>query len=266
MKKFMIIDGSSIFYRSFYAMPNLTAPSGEPTGAVVGFANIVLKLLRDFSPDYAAVALDTPKKTFRAEIFEEYKATREKMPDELANQISLLHEFAEILGLKTVASPGYEADDIIGTLANLAKENFSVDIVTGDRDALQLINSSVRVLLTKNTSIEIYNEEKFFADYGFEPKKLVDFKGLSGDSSDNIPGVAGIGPKTATKLIQDFGSVENAIEHADEIAGKKIRESLKNSADIAKLSKKLAQIEIAVPNINFDVSEILNVCKIFLRF
>ena len=252
MQKFMIFDGSSIFYRAFYAMPPLTSPSGEPTGAVTGFANIILKLLREYQPDFAAVAMDTPKKTFRAEMFADYKGTREKIPDELAAQIPFLQEFCKVLGLKTIAVEGFEADDIIGTLATQAAENFSVDIVTGDRDSLQLINSSVRVLFTKNTKVEVYDEEKFLAEYGFEPKKLVDFKGLSGDASDNIPGVSGIGAKTATKLLQDFGDLENILNNVENISAKKVRENLKNSVEIAKLSKKLAQIDCAVPNVNFD--------------
>ena len=165
MQKFMIFDGSSIFYRAFFAMPPLTAPSGEPTGALAGFANIVLKILREYNPDFAAVALDKSKKTFRAEISADYKANREKIPDDLAAQFPLMKNFCEVLGLKTVEAEGFEADDVIGTLATQAAENFSVEIVTGDRDALQLINSSTKVLLNKNTKIEVYDEEKFFGEY-----------------------------------------------------------------------------------------------------
>ena len=256
MQKFMIIDGSSIFYRAFYAMPSLTSPSGEPTGAVTGFANIILKLLREYKPDFVAVAMDTPKKTFRAEIFADYKATREKIPDELGAQIPLLKEFCEVAGMKTIAVEGFEADDIIGTLATqaLTTDNLPLTtyIVTGDRDALQLINSSTKVLLTKNTKVEVYDEEKFLAEYGFAPKKLVDFKGLSGDSSDNIPGIFGIGAKTATKLLQEFGDMENILSNVEKISAKKIRENIKSSIDIARLSKKLAQIDCAVPNVFFS--------------
>ena len=195
MKKFLIIDGSSIFYRAFYAMPPLTAPSGEPTGALVGFANIILRILREYSPDLAAVALDTAKETFRNELFPEYKATRPKMPDELAAQLPLLKEFIEVLGIKTCAAPDYEADDIIGTLATQADGKFLVEILTGDRDALQLINSTTRVLLNKGSNVYAYDEKKFFKEYEFAPSLLVDFKSLRGDPSDNIPGVKGIGNK-----------------------------------------------------------------------
>lgn len=255
MKKFLIIDGSSIFYRAFYAMPALTAPGGEPTGAVVGVANIILKVLREFSPDLAAVALDAAKETFRNKLFAEYKATRQAMPDELAAQLPLLKNFFELLGLKTCAAIGYEADDIIGTLATQACENFSVDILTGDRDALQLINPTIQVLLSKNTGVEVYDEKRFTEEYGFAPPLLVDFKGLCGDQSDNIPGVHGIGSKTATKLIKDFGTVENILERREEIKAKKPHDALKNFADAAVLSKKLAQIVRDVPEIIFDAAK-----------
>jgi len=266
MQKLMIIDGSGIFYRAFFAMPPLTAPSGEPTGAVAGFANTILKLLREYSPDFAVVAMDTSRKTFRTELFADYKATRDKMPDELGAQIPLLKEFCEVLGLKTVAAENYEADDIIGTISQLAAKNSQLTtyIVTGDRDSLQLINDSVRVLLTKGTKVEVYDEEKFFAEYGFEPKKLVDFKGLSGDKSDNIPGVSGIGPKTAIKLLQEFGDLENVLAHVAEIKNKKVRESLQSSVEIAKLSKRLGQIECNVPSVEF-VAEDFKIVPDFKR-
>ena len=254
MQSFMIIDGSSIFYRAFYAMPNLTSPNGEPTGGITGFANIVLKLLRENNPDYAAVALDYSRKTFRNEIYPEYKANRENMPDELSAQIPMLSEFINALGIKSIILPGYEADDIIGTLATQA-ENFQVEIVTGDRDALQLINEKICVLLTKNNKVEKYDEEKFLKEYGFAPKKLVDFKGLSGDTSDNIPGIKGIGIKTATKLLQEFGSLEEILDNVEEISSKKFRELIKNSVEIAKISKKLAEINCNVPDVEFNAED-----------
>ena len=256
MKKFLIVDGSSIFYRAFYAMPSLTAPTGEPTGAVVGFANIILKILREQSPDLAAVALDTAKETFRNEMFTDYKATRQKMPDELAAQLTLLKEFIEVIGIKTCAAAGYEADDIIGTLATqAATENFSVEILTGDRDALQLINAKTRVLLNKKFGVEVYTEKKFFSEYGFAPALLVDFKSLRGDPSDNIPGVQGIGEKTATALIKEFSTLENVLAHRDEIKSKKIRAALENFSDDAILSKRLAQIVRNVPRIYFSAQD-----------
>ena len=255
MNRFLIVDGSSVFYRAFYAMPRLTTAKGEPTGALTGFANIILKILREYSPDMAAVALDVAKKTFRNEIFPEYKATRHAMPDELAAQLPLLSEFMATLGIKTCAAQGYEADDIIGTLAAQASKNFLVDIFTGDRDALQLINENTRVLLNRKKDIEVYDAEKFQAEYGFAPPLLVDFKGLNGDESDNIPGVLGIGEKTAKTLIKQFGVLENVLEHRADIKNKKIRDALENGIDAAHLSKKLAQIVRNVPEIIFDADE-----------
>ena len=256
MKKFLIVDGSSIFYRAFYAMPALTAPNGKPTGAVVGFANIILKILREQSPDLAAIALDTAKKTFRNEIFSDYKATRPQMPDDLAEQLPLMKELIDVLGVKTCAAAGYEADDVIGTLAKQACENFSVVILTGDRDALQLINPTTKVLLTKYSTTDLYDEKKFIDEYGFEPPKLVDYKGLRGDSSDNIPGVKGIGEVTATNLIKEFGSVENVLANREKIkTKKKIYAALNEFSDDAILSKRLAQIVCNVPEIIFNAED-----------
>ncbi|MBQ6757970.1 MAG: DNA polymerase I, partial [Selenomonadaceae bacterium] len=236
MKKFLIVDGSSIFYRAFYAMPSLTAPNGEPTGALAGFANIILKIMRERSPELGAVAFDTSKKTFRNEIFHDYKANRQAMPDELAAQLPLIREFVDVLGLKICAAEGYEADDIIGTLAAQACKEFRVEILTGDRDALQLINHSTHVLLNKNSNVETYDEKKFIAEYRFAPALLVDFKSLRGDPSDNIPGVKGIGQKTATTLIKQFGSLESILTARDKLTAKKVRAALENFADDAIMS------------------------------
>lgn len=254
MKKFLIIDGNSIFYRAYHAMPALTAPSGEPTGAIVGFANIILKLLREQKPDLAAVALDVAKKTFRNELFPEYKATRPPMPNDLAAQLPLLKEFLAALGIKTCAAGGYEADDVIGTLATQARKEFNVIIFTGDRDALQLISPTVTVMLNKTKTIELYDEGRFRAEYGFDPPRLVDYKGLCGDPSDNIPGVKGIGHKTAISLLKTFGSLENVLEHRADVKKKEIRAALENDRDETLLSKRLAQIVCDVPNVTFDAA------------
>ncbi|MBQ3443707.1 MAG: DNA polymerase I [Selenomonadaceae bacterium] len=251
MKKFLIVDGSSIFYRAFYAMPSLTAPSGEPTGALVGFANIILKIMRERSPELGAVAFDAAKKTFRNEIFPDYKANRPPMPDELAAQLPLIRELVDVLGLKICAAEGYEADDIIGTLATQACKEFHVEILTGDRDALQLINHSTQVLLNKNPDVKTYDEKKFVAEYGFAPALLVDFKSLRGDPSDNIPGVKGIGQVTATNLIKQFGSLESILTARDKLTAKKVRAALENFADDAIMSKRLARIVCDVPDMDF---------------
>ncbi len=252
MKKFLIIDGSSVFYRAFYAMPALTAPNGKPTGALVGFANIILRILREQSPDLAAVALDTAKKTFRNELFADYKANRQEMPDDLAAQLPLLKEFIELLGVKAYAAAGYEADDVIGTLATQACENFKVIILTGDRDALQLINSRTRVLLTRSATTELYDEKRFINEYGFTPDKLIDYKGLRGDASDNIPGVKYVGEVTATNLIKEYDSLENALANYKKVKSKRISNALEKFADDAILSKRLATIICDVPDIVFD--------------
>lgn len=255
MKKFLIIDGSSIFYRAFYAMPPLTAPSGEPTGAVVGLANIILKIIREQSPELGVVAFDTSKKTFRNEIFPDYKANRQAMPDELAAQLPLIKEFVEVIGLKTCAAQGYEADDIIGTLATQACKDFYVEILTGDRDALQLINQTTHVLLNKKSDVELYDEKKFVEEYGFAPPLLVDYKSLRGDPSDNIPGVKGIGQVSATTLIKQYGLLENILINRDTITSKKLRDALENFSDAAIMSKRLAQIVCNVPDIYFNPND-----------
>ena len=251
MQRLTIFDGTNIFYRAFYALPNLTAPSGVPTGAITGFANISLRILREYTPDFAAIALDVSRHTFRTEIYPEYKGGREKTPDELIAQIGILEEFADALGIKILTAENFEADDIIGTLAAQASSDFLVDIVSGDRDTFQLINENTRVLFTKTNSVEIYDEEKFRAEFGFEPKLLVDYKSLAGDTSDNIPGAAGIGNKTAAKLVSEFGTLENILANSDKISSKKFRDAIQSGVESAKLSKQLAQIDCAVPNINF---------------
>lgn len=257
MKKFLLIDGSSIFYRAFYALPALSAPNGTLTGAVFGFANIVLKFIADLRPAGAAIALDVGKHTFRNDLFVEYKGNRAQMPAELSQQFPLMDQFADAIGIQTVGVNGFEADDIIGTLAEQASaRNFEVFIVTGDRDALQLISPTVKVILAKNVgSNQIFDAEKFSAEYGFAPDKLVDYKGLRGDTSDNIPGVKGIGEKTATKLIRQFGSIENIYDRINAVDSKSVRQKLIDGEDIALLSKRLATIDCAVPDVIFDPEE-----------
>ena len=256
MKKFLIIDGSSIFYRAFYGMPSLTAPGGKSVGAVVGFANIILKNFREQSPDLVAIAFDTARKTFRNEIFSDYKATRPPMPDDLAEQLPLMKEFVEVFGAKSCGAAGYEADDVIGTLAKQACKKFSVVILTGDRDALQLINATTKVLLTKYSTTELYDEKKFTNEYGFAPPQLVDYKGLRGDSSDNIPGVKGIGEVIATKLVKEFGSVENVLANREKLkTKKKVYAALNEFEADAILSKRLATIICDVPEIIFRAED-----------
>ena len=258
MKKFVILDGSSLMYRAFYALPLLAASSGVYTNAVVGFSNMLLKLFQDLEPDYLVIAFDKGKKTFRNELFPDYKGTRKKTPEELSSQIPMLHEMAEALGISLVEKEGYEADDIIGTLSTeAAKAGYQAIVVTGDRDALQLVRPGVRVMLTKKgiTDIAVYDEAAFREEYGLEPIRLIDLKGLMGDTADNIPGVPGVGPKTAIKLLQTYGSLEEVLSNTGEVSGKKLRENLESNREQAVLSKKLATIDCSVPDISLDFDD-----------
>lgn len=242
---FVIIDGSSLTHRAFYALPLLSTAGGQYTNAVYGFATMLVKLIQDTKPDSVVVAFDKGKVTFRNEKYSDYKAHRKATPGELAEQFPLVKELLNAFDIPVVEKDGFEADDIIGTLARKAvAQNLKVIIVTGDRDALQLIGPNTKVMLTKKgiSEMELFNEKEFQAKYGVSPIQLIDLKGLMGDSSDNIPGVPGIGEKTATKLITEFGSIENLLNNVDKISGKKVQENIRNNADIAILSKQLATI------------------------
>ncbi|EGO65782.1 DNA polymerase I [Acetonema longum] len=248
--KFMIIDGSSLVHRAFYALPILSTAGGIYTNAVYGFTTMLLKLLENVKPDAVAVAFDKSRITFRNEFYQAYKAHRQATPSELAEQFSYVRRLVEAFGIKVLEEAGYEADDIIGTVACQAEQHgFDVLIVTGDKDALQLVKPGVQVMLTRKgiTDLEVFNPETFFAKYGITPKQFIDMKGLMGDPSDNIPGVAGIGEKTALKLLQQFGDMEAVLQHLDQVSGKKLQETLANSVEIALLSKKLATIVCDMP-------------------
>lgn len=245
-RKFVIIDGSSLVHRAFYALPLLTTASGLYTNAVYGFTTMLVKLLADVRPDAMAVAFDKSRVTFRNEVYADYKAHRKPTPTELAEQFPLVHEMVRAFGIALLEESGFEADDIIGSLSCQAnRQGYEVVIVTGDRDALQLINSTTRVLLTRKgiSEMEMFDREALIAKYGVTPEQIIDLKGLMGDTSDNIPGVPGVGEKTATKLITEFGSVENLLANLDKVSGKKLQENLRENSELAVLSKKLATIE-----------------------
>lgn len=254
-KRFLVLDGSSLIFRAFYALPpDLSDSHGQPTGAIFGFSNMLTKLIAEQQPDLMALAFDKSRHTFRTERYADYKGTRDKTPEELLSQFPLLREFAANMGIPFIEKDNYEADDIIGTLATqAAAEGYDVRVVTGDRDALQLVRPNLRVLLTKKGISELkdYDTAAFEEEYGFEPLKLIDLKGLMGDTSDNIPGVPKVGPKTASKLLLAYGSLENVLAHAEEVSGKKLKERLIEYADQARLSKELATIELHVPEIEF---------------
>lgn len=253
-KRFLVLDGSSLIFRAFYALPGLSDSHGQPTGAIFGFSNMLTKLMAEQQPDLMVLAFDKSRHTFRTERYADYKGTRDKTPEELLSQFPLLREFAANMGIPFLEKDNYEADDIIGTLATqAAAKGYDVRVITGDRDALQLVRPNLRVLLTKKGISEIkdYDTAAFEEEYGFEPLKLIDLKGLMGDTSDNIPGVPGVGPKTASKLLLTYGSVENVLTHVGEVSGKKLKENLQTYADQARLSKELATIELHVPDLAF---------------
>lgn len=244
-KKFVVIDGSSLLYRAFYALPLLTTANGQYTNAIYGFATMLVKLLGELQPDTLAIAFDKGKKTFRNTLYTEYKGTRKPTPTELSSQIPMIHELAEVFGIQLIEADNYEADDIIGTLATkAAAAGDQAYIITGDRDALQLIGENITVMLTKKgiSDMQVFDAAAFQDKYGILPQALIDLKGLMGDSSDNIPGVPGVGEKTATKLLLEYGTLENVLAHADEVPGKKLQERLLDNKEQAVLSKQLATI------------------------
>ncbi|PKM45521.1 MAG: DNA polymerase I [Firmicutes bacterium HGW-Firmicutes-8] len=245
----MILDGNSLIYRAFYAIPLLTTSEGLFTNAVYGFVNMLTKILADEKPKCVAVAFDKGKVTFRTEQYEQYKGHRKPTPEELRPQFALAKEVLEAMDIPVYELEGFEADDLIGTVTRLAEEGgYRNLIVTGDRDTLQLVSPATEVLLTKKgiSQLERYNPEKVGERYGLTPYQVIDLKGLMGDPSDNIPGVPGVGEKTALKLVQEFGSMENLYENLDGLPPK-LKEKLLVNRDIAFLSKKLATIVRDVP-------------------
>jgi DNA polymerase-1 len=254
--KVVLIDGNSLLYRAFFAMPHFSTLQNQPTNAVYGFTMMLLRVMDDIKPDIIVVTFDAHAKTFRHDAYNEYKAHRKPMPDDLISQGPLVREMVRAFNIPIYEIEGFEADDVVGTLAKKAEnENFDVIIVTGDLDELQLVTDSIKVLTTIKgvTDTVLYDKDAVFNRYKLTPEQLPDFKGLKGDPSDNIPGVAGIGDKTAQKLISEFNSLENLYENIDNIKGKRIKNLLIDSKDIAMLSKNLATIVIDVPlEINFN--------------
>ncbi|RUT29550.1 DNA polymerase I [Paenibacillus zeisoli] len=249
MEKLILIDGNSIIYRAFFAMPPLTNSSGMHTNAVYGFTNMLLRLIQEEQPTHMMVAFDAGKETFRHEGYQEYKGGREKTPPELSEQFPLLKELLDSFGITRFELKGYEADDIIGTVSRQADESGrQVIVVTGDKDMLQLVSDNVKVSLTRKgvSEVEPYGVQEIQERYGLTPAQIVDLKGLMGDTSDNIPGVPGIGEKTALKLLHQFGSVEEVLARTDELKGKQ-KENLINHAEDARMSKRLATIFREVP-------------------
>ena len=241
-----LVDGSSYIHRAYHAIRHLSNSKGVPTNAVFGFCKMILKLLDEKSPEYIAIAFDTKGPTFRHEIYEAYKATRPPMPEDLVVQLPYIKKFIRSLNVVSMEKEGFEADDIIGTMARLGEENdYQVVIITGDKDFRQLI--SPRVSLWDTMKDKVTDYETFSSEYGLTPVQVIDLMGLSGDSSDNIPGVPGVGEKTAAGLIQQFGSLETVFERLEEIKRRKLKENLEKSREAAVLSKKLVTIDRFVP-------------------
>ncbi len=256
-EKLVLIDGHSILNRAFFGIPDLTNSDGLHTNAVYGFLNIMFKILEEEQPDYLTVAFDVSQPTFRHEMYAGYKGTRKPMADELRQQVPVMKEMLRAMGITIVEKGGYEADDILGTLAKRGEEKgLTVSIVSGDRDLLQLATDKIKIRIPKTkrtgTEIEDYNAKEVVEKYQVTPKEFIDVKALMGDASDNIPGVPGIGEKTATAIIAKYGSIENAYAHADEIKPPRASGNLKEHYDLAKMSKVLATIEIDA-DIDYDL-------------
>ncbi|MCX7570685.1 DNA polymerase I [Tumebacillus sp. DT12] len=256
-KKLVLIDGNSITYRAFFALPPLSNSKGQYTNAAFGFTTMLLRLLQDESPTHLMVAFDKGKANFRHDKYAEYKGTREKTPGELREQFPIVREILDAFGIPYIEKEGYEADDIIGTLTKQAEEaGYESLVVTGDKDLLQLVSDRVTTMLTRKgiSETEKYDIEQVKERYGLTPLQIIDLKGLMGDTSDNIPGIPGVGEKTALKLLAQYPSVEEVLAHADEAPGKKLQEKLREHADSARLSKELATIlrEVPLEDVDFN--------------
>ena len=261
-KTIVIIDGNSLMFRAYYATAytgNLMQTSnGLYTNALYGFVNMMNKITDSMNPTHMLVAFDAGKQTFRHQQYADYKGTRKKMPEELGMQIPLIKEYLNVLGIKQLELLDYEADDIVGSMAKLAsKAGYDSQVISGDKDLLQLVDEHITVHLTKKgiTELDDYNDKNFFEKLGFNPCQHVDYKAMIGDNSDNLPGVKGIGPKTALTLLQQYGSLENIIENIDSLKGK-TKEAFESDAEVAKKTKFLATIYTEVP-FEFGLDDIL---------
>lgn len=254
----MLIDGSSLIFRAFFALPNLSNNDGVMTNGVYGFLTMYRNAFDKYKPDYVLVAFDRSSKTFRNDEYKDYKANRDKTPNELSYQFGILKDVLDSMGVKYTDLDGFEADDIVGTYAEMAKEaGDRAVLITGDRDYLQLVDDDILVYLTKkgvSDTVE-YTVDKIKEEYGITPKQLIDVKGLMGDKSDNIPGVDGIGEKRALDFIRKYGSIENLYDNLDDISGKKTKENLENGEAVAYMSKKIGTIVTHAP-VEFEYDDL----------
>lgn len=249
-KKIMIIDGSSLLYRAFYALPLLTTKEGIYTNGIYGFLTMLYKVTEEKKPDYLSVVFDKKGPTFRHEEYDKYKGNRQSTPSELVQQFPMIREILDAMKIKYLELSGFEADDIAGTLAKMGEEkSLEVILVTGDKDYLQLATDKTKVLITRKgiTDLEEFDRNTIIEQYGITPDQLIDLKGLMGDQSDNIPGVPGIGEKTGLKLLKEYGTIKNIYENLDNITAKKLKENLTENKDLAFLSRMLGEIITHVP-------------------
>lgn len=259
MEKILLIDGHSILHRAFYGVPELTNAKGLHTNAIFGFLNIIFKILEEEKPQFVTVAFDVNEPTFRHEMFPEYKGTRKPMPEELREQVPVMKDVLRAMSIQVVEKPGFEADDVLGTLARLCEgQGMQVSVLSGDRDLLQLATKTTKIRIPKTkrtgTEIEDYLEEQVVEKYQVTPSEFIDVKALMGDASDNIPGVPGVGEKTATKLIVQYHSVDGVYAHIDEMKASKMKQSLMDNQELALLSRKLAEI-CTTCELEFDMEQ-----------
>ena len=258
-EKIVLIDGHSILNRAFYGVPDLTNSEGLHTNAIFGFLNILFKILDEEKPQYLTVTFDVHAPTFRHEMYAEYKGTRKPMAEELRQQVPVIKEVLQAMNIAVIEKAGLEADDLLGTISHLCEQRgMDVAIISGDRDTLQLATEHIKIRIPKTrqgrTEVEDYLAADVKEKYGVTPTEFIDVKALMGDTSDNIPGVPGVGEKTATKIIQDYGSIENAYAHVSEIKPPRASKNLQEFWEQAKLSKVLATIDIHA-QIEFDLEK-----------
>jgi DNA polymerase I len=256
MKKLILIDGNAIIHRAFHALPPLNNKDGLPTNAVYGFFMMLLKIIEDLRPEYLVVCFDKAAPTFRKQMYVGYQATRPKISDDLSPQFAVVHKALDEAKIKHFEIDGYEADDLIGTISKEAKKkDIQTIIVSGDRDLLQLVNGKVLMLapIVGMTKMTLFDETKVREKYGLEPEQIVDYKALVGDASDNYPGVSGIGPKTASGLLNKYQTLEGIYQHLGELSPQ-VQEKLAQDAEQAALAKKLATIVVDAP-VKLDETE-----------
>ena len=258
-KRIVLLDTHAIIHRAYHALPDFTGPTGTPTGALYGLVSMLLKIITDLKPDYIFACYDLPKPTIRHEAYADYKGTRAKTDDALAIQLGESRKIFEAFSIPMYEREGFEADDLLGTIAHELKEEKGVDVIiaSGDMDTLQLIQGRRVQVYTLKKGINdtiLYDEKAVITRFGFGPKLIPDWKGLRGDPSDNIPGVRGIGEKTALTLVKEFGSVDGVFERLDEVKGA-VKQKLKENEQLARDSRYLALIDCEVP-VQFDIEEL----------